>query len=391
MPLSPEASSPQSNLPMAGSDSSAIDVIVSGHLCLDLIPSMEHVSSQKLTTPGRMSEVGPISVSTGGAVSNTGLALHRLGVNVRLMATVGDDLIGQMIIAYLNDRDEALSRFISVQNGQPGSYTVVLSPEHADRTFLHCTGTNRAFGIDDIDFSLLAQARIFHLGYPPVLPRLIADEGRELRALYERAKTTGVGTSMDMTLPDPQGSSGQIVWPRVLKHVLPYVDVFLPSVEEILFMMRRADYDAWEGKVLPHLTAAYLHTLAAELLDMGAVIVGFKLGEMGLYLRTADAARFDRLRKLSLDAAAWADVELWTPAYEVEVAGTTGAGDSAYAGFLAALLHGLSPLKAMRWACAVGACNVEAVDSTSGVRSWPETQVRMEAGWPTRRERLPGL
>jgi sugar/nucleoside kinase (ribokinase family) len=372
-------------------DSASIDVIVSGHLCLDLIPSMDHVALQKLTAPGRMVETGPISVSTGGAVSNTGLALHRLGVNVRLMATVGDDLIGQMIIACLKNRDEMLSQFISVQSGQPSSYTVVLSPEHADRTFLHCTGANSAFGIHNIDFSLLPKARIFHLGYPPVLPRLIAHDGSEMRALYERAKTTGVVTSMDLSLPDPQGPSGQVAWPRVLKNVLPYVDIFLPSVEEILFMLRRADYDAWEGKALSHLTAPYLRVLATELLDMGAIIVGLKLGDMGFYLCTADAARFDRLQKLSLDAAAWSNVELWTPAYEVEVAGTTGAGDAAYAGFLAALLHGSSPLDAIRWACAVGACNVETVDSTSGVRSWQETQARMEAGWPTRRERLPGL
>jgi sugar/nucleoside kinase (ribokinase family) len=369
----------------------SIDVIVSGHLCLDLIPAMDHVTMQQLTTPGRMVETGPISVSTGGAVSNTGLALHRLGVNVRLMATVGDDLIGQMIVAYLKNRDERLIQSITVQRGQAGSYTVVLSPEHADRTFLHCIGTNSAFGIDNIDFALLAKARIFHLGYPPVLRRLIANDGSELRTLYERAKTTGVVTSMDLTLPDPQGAGGQLAWLPILRNVLPYVDVFLPSVDEILFMLRREDYRAWGAQAQSHLTGPYLRALAAELLDMGAGIVGFKLGEMGFYLRTADAARFDRLHKLSLDAAAWTNVELWTPAYRVEVAGTTGAGDAAYAGFLAALLNRASPLDAIRWACAVGACCVEAADATSGVRSWQETQARMEAGWPTRRERLPGL
>ncbi len=54
------------------------------------------------------------------------------------------------------------------------------------------------------------------------------------------------------------------------------------------------------------------------------------------------------------------------------------------------MLRGLTPLEAARWASAVGACNVEQMDATSGIRSWDETRARMESGWETRPERLPG-
>ena len=376
-------------MPDALSDS--VEVIVSGHLCMDLIPAMSRVTLQQLATPGRLWETGPMGISTGGAVSNTGIALHRLGVNVRLMATVGDDLLGQAIIAYLNSQDPTLGQYISVQAKQPTSYSVVLSPEASDRTFLHCTGTNSTFGIDNINYDLVAGAKIFHLGYPPLLPRLIANDGAQMREMCQRAKAVGVVTSIDTVMTDPEGATKHVNWRAVWVNTLPHIDIFLPSVEELVMMLRRSDYDAWNGKVLPHLTGAYLHELAGELLGMGAAIAGFKLGEMGLYLRTADAARLDSLKKLGLVPAAWANVELWTPAYQVTVAGTTGAGDSAFAGFLAALLHGLPPLDAMRWACAVGACNVEAVDSTSGVRSWEETRARLESVWPTRPERPAGV
>jgi len=40
---------------------------------------------------------GAATVSTGGAVSNTGIALHRLGVPTRLMGKVGDDILGRAI------------------------------------------------------------------------------------------------------------------------------------------------------------------------------------------------------------------------------------------------------------------------------------------------------
>lgn len=367
-----------------------VDIIVSGHLCLDLIPEMGDVRSEALA-PGRLLETGPLRISTGGTVSNTGLALLRLGANVSLMAAVGDDLLGQAIISFLKERDERLAQFIRVQAGLASSYSVVLSPNNTDRTFLHHTGTNATFGVENVDYELVRPAKVFHLGYPPLLPRLIAAEGAELSQLFEQVKAAGVVTSMDMATPDPDGPSGRADWQAILRRALPHVDVFLPSIEEALFMLRRADFDAWGGAWADHLTGDYLRALADDLLGLGAAIAGFKLGEMGVYIRTATADRLASLERLALDVPAWAGVEVWHPAFVVDVAGTTGAGDAAYAGFLAALVNGLNPAGCVRWACAVGACAVETADSTSGVRSWQETAARLEAGWPVRPERLAGV
>jgi sugar/nucleoside kinase (ribokinase family) len=368
--------------------SKSIDVIVSGHLCLDLIPQMEHVPLSALAVPGKLHEVGKANLSTGGAVSNTGLALHRLGANVRLMASVGDDVIGRAILDFLEQRDPSLSQHISVKSGQPTSYTIVLSPEKVDRIFLHCTGTNSTFNSTDVNYDLLNSAKIFHLGYPPILPRLYADDGEEFERLMQLAKATGVVTSLDTTLPDPQSDSGRANWCAILKRALPYTDIFIPSIEEILFMLRRADYDRWHGVVLEHLTHQYLDELAHELLDMGPAIVGFKLGELGVFIRAASVGRLDPLRSVIVDPVQWADITVFHPAFQVEVVGTIGAGDSAYAGFLLALLRGLSAIESARWACAVGACTVEAADATSGVRSWEATSARLESGWATIDRRL---
>ena len=112
-----------------------IDVIVSGHLCLDLLPMMDNVRLSDLPSPGHLFEVGPMNFSTGGAVSNTGLALHKLGVSVGLMSNVGDDLIGRMILAFLENRDPVLTKHIHTKIGQASSYTLVLSPKQVDRIF----------------------------------------------------------------------------------------------------------------------------------------------------------------------------------------------------------------------------------------------------------------
>lgn len=366
------------------------DVIVSGHLCADLLPETSNLPLSALSNPGKLYEVNALEIATGGSVSNTGLAMHILGVNVGLMTTVGDDLLGRVIIARLKDRDEQLGSMIAVRDNEASSYSIILSPENADRIILHCTGNNAHFDISDIDFEVVKEAKIFHLGYPPLLPKLYAHDAQSMVTIFEKVHSMGVITSLDMAHPDPAGASGQVDWVRVLERTLPYVDVFLPSIEEIVFMMRRAEYDRWQGDVLPNLTRTYLRGLAEELLDMGSVMVGFKMGELGFYLRTSDdAQKLERFERLKLDVASWRNLDLWQPAFDVKVVGTTGAGDSAYGGFLASLLHGLNAETALRMTCAVGACNVEAHDASSGLLTWQSTQERITKGWRVSSKAIP--
>ena len=95
------------------------DVIAAGHLCLDIIPQFPIDAGAELSAylaPGRLAEVGPMTLSGGGAVSNTGLNLARLGVNTRLMGKVGDDLLGQTILQSLRSHDPALAEGMIVEN-----------------------------------------------------------------------------------------------------------------------------------------------------------------------------------------------------------------------------------------------------------------------------------
>ena len=358
------------------------DIIVSGHLCADLIPNTKNLPMDALSHPGKLYEVGSLDISTGGSVSNTGLALHKLGVNVGMMTSVGDDLLGRTIINKLEEYDPKLGSMITIRQGVPTSYSIILSPENQDRVILHCTGNNDYFSLDDVDFEVVKSTRLFHLGYPPLLPKLYANHGADLIQMIKRIYEMEVLTSIDMAHPDPGGASGQVNWISLLQGLLPYVDVFAPSIEEIVFMIRRSDYDNWNGDVLSNLTLDYLSELAQNLLDMGTVIAAFKLGEYGFYMRTSkDRNKLSRFLPSGMNIERWIDQNIYQPAYTVNVVGTTGAGDSAYGGFLASLLRGLDPLQAMQMTCAVGACNVEAQDASSGIRSWDNTLARINAGW----------
>ena len=366
----------------------SIDVIVAGHLCIDLIPRMASIPLTAFTQPGRLYEVGAMDVSTGGAVSNTGLALHRLGVNVRLLSCVGDDLIGRLIVDFLNSRDPELVQFISSVEGVSSSYSVVLSPQRVDRIFLHNPGTNAAFGVNSLDYSVVERTRVVHLGYPPILPRLYANEGHELVEMFQRLKARGVVTSLDMSLPDISSSAGSANWSNILKAVLPYVDIFVPSLEEIMFMLRRADYDVSAGDMRNYVHPQYMKSLTNEMLEMGAAVAGVKCGVDGIFVSTAGSQRLDVVRRNLVLSSDWNSSTEIHPSFHAEVVGTTGAGDSAYAGFLAAMTRGTSFAEAVRWACAVGACNVEAADATSGVLDWDSTVLRMNSGWRTNPSRL---
>ncbi len=367
-----------------------IAAIVAGHICLDIIPDLSRIdydNLRALLTPGRLIEVGPVTFSTGGPVSNVGLALHRLGIPVQLMGKIGDDLFGHAIREGIARYDPALVAGMIVAADAASSYTIVINPLGSDRVFLHCPGANDTFGADDIRYDLLEAAQLFHFGYPPIMRRMYTDGGEQLAAIFRRAKATGITTSLDMALPDPHSAAGRADWGPICRATLPYVDIFLPSIEEILFMLRRSTYEALrrqaaDGDILPLITPDLLSDIAAELLALGARVVGLKLGDRGFYLRTASAATLAAMgRGRPPQPEAWADRELWAPCFRAHFVGATGSGDATIAGFLAGLLRGLSAEEAVTAAVAVGACNVEAADTLSGLRSWEETMARVAAGW----------
>ncbi|MCY3573433.1 MAG: carbohydrate kinase family protein [Chloroflexi bacterium] len=361
------------------------DIVVAGHIALDILPDMSALTPEQVIGAGKVYEIGRIAYSTGGAVSNTGLALHRLGLGVALQAVVGDDWIGRAIIDYVRGFDERLGEHIRILPDSASPYTVVIEPQNHDRTLLTHTGVYKDYGAHSINYDLLAGCKLFHLGYPTLLPRLYAVDGAEFLRLLSEVKARGTAISIDMSLPPPDSPSGRVDWRALLRRCLPLIDIFVPSIEEIVYMLRRDDWHGWRERLLDELTGDYLAALADELLAMGAGIAGFKLGERGLYLRAAaDTQRLAFLSDLGGSAQDWAGAQSWQPAFAVQVAGTTGAGDAAYAGLLAALLRGMNAADCARWACAVAACNIEAADATTGVRSWGETAARLQAGWATR-------
>lgn len=361
-------------------------VIVGGHICLDIIPSIHNGPFHMV--PGKLLNVGEAILATGGAVANTGIALHRLGMPVRLMGKVGTDIFGEVILSLIRREHESLAEGMIVTEGESSSYTIVLSPLKVDRMFLHCTGANDTFGAEDVSKRTLEEAGLFHFGYPPLMRRMYEQGGCELAALMQRAKAAGTTTSLDMAKPDANSLAGHVDWREVLRNVLPSVDLFLPSVEEILYMLHKKRYEEMVEKygsehIMDRIGPDLLQELSAELLGMGAAVVVLKLGEHGLYMRsTAEPARLDNMGRYRPERLTdWLGRELLVPCFIVETAGTTGAGDCTIAGFLSAFMQGMTPEESLIMAVGTGACNVERPDATSGIPTWEEVASRIDSGW----------
>jgi len=337
-------------------------VVVAGVICLDLLPELPFAGGdafQSAFTPGRIVEAGNLAFALGGAVPNTGLALHRLGVPVDLVGKIGDDIVGDLICRRLEEESPGLSREIRRAAGVQSSYSVVLNPPGMDRIILHARGANDALHAVDVEPALQENVRLLHFGYPPTIRTMFEHDGEELFRLFSVARRQGILTSLDMSLPDRGGAAARVDWRAWLQRVLPCVDFFLPSLEELQFMLDP------EERLEPS-------QLAAQCLEAGARVVGIKLGEEGFYLRCGP------------EAPGWPEGEWRDGCYEVEVVGTVGAGDTTIAGFLAGYLRGLAPRDCVNAALAVGACSVEASDALGGIRSWEETMARVTAGWSRR-------
>ena len=193
-------------------------------------------------------------------------------------------------------------------------------------------------------------------------------------------------TSLDMAAIDPSSPAAQADWTAILEKTLPHVDIFMPSFEELLFMLDRPKYFELNKAAARNdmtLSADMLRDvkpLADRAVEMGAGIVLIKCGEPGLYYKTASAQTLAGLeKKLGYSLTGWADRQGFEESFVPDrVASATGAGDATIAAFLTAFLSGYPLETCLQLATAEGASCVEAYDSLSGLRSFDEIQAKIK-------------
>lgn len=364
-------------------------VVAAGHICLDITPQFTNDPSDQISDllrPGSLLHMGPADVHIGGSVANTGLGMKVLGADVTVMGKIGTDAFGLLV-------KEQISKYVPTKymietDDDSTSYSVVIAPRGTDRMFLHCPGTNASFSSEELDYEEIRSANLFHFGYPPLMKKMFENDGEELVRMFRKVKEMGTATSLDTASVDERAESGKADWELILKKVLPYVDFFVPSVEELAFMINKPLYREWSeranGKDITEvIQLSEVQELAETLLDWGTKVVLIKCGTPGLFLATAGMDDLSLLSsEMDLDFFGWENVRHFEKSYCPEhVLSATGAGDTTIAAFLYSVLCDYDWQKCVQLATATGACCVEAYDALSGLKPFEELEARIGAGW----------
>ena len=309
--------------------SDASDCIVCGTCTVDIL-----VKPVDLSLPiggGRLFEVDPIEVTTGGIVCNSGIAMRRLGLAVAAAGIVGSDVWGSVVRRRL-DEEGIGSAAVESHPTQATSSTAVLIDPSGERSFAHHVGACRVIDVAYLrrqaaEFSRARLALVGYFGLLPALEPAIGEAVAVLRAAGCRValETGGTGGTLATIAP-----------------ALPHVDLYVPSLDEARHQTGLSDPR--------EIMACYRgHGFRG--------VGGVKLGARGTLLSPRDGEFF----------------EIPCVAAPGPVADTTGAGDSLLAGLITGILRGMPLEQAGRLGAATAACCVTGVGATAGLRSFDET------------------
>ena len=245
-----------------------------------------------------------LRLGSSSAICASGLA--KLGNQVALLGTVGDDVFGRFCV----DQLAAAGVDVSLVRVDPSLETgLTVSISDGDRALVTYPGAMEALSADNATDQLLARFRHIHVsayflqrGLRPGLPDL-----------FHRARAIGLTTSFD------PGHDPYNEWGDEIREVFACTSVLLVNEVELELTTGKAGLEQGLGALATDSTVAVA-----------------KLGARG-------AAALDASGQIER-----------APAMEVEVLDTTGAGDSFNAGFLHGWLRGQSLARALRCGVACG-------------------------------------
>lgn len=266
-------------------------------------------------------------VKTGGDAHNNAVDMARLGNDVIYIGRIGNDLFAQNCLNSLRQAGVNTDYVIFSQTAEQAK-SLILMGEGGTRTFYQNFGSSAELCFEDIDLNVLNEVSLLQIGGTFHMERFDGDGA--VRLLRE-AKSRGITTSLDVTM-DRTGR-----WNSLLEPYYPYLDYFMPSIEQAVEITKETDFSR----------------MADFLLDRGVKNVIIKAGSDGAYFKNRDEA-------------------LSCGCYKVPVVDTTGAGDAFVSGFLSARERGFSPEQCMEFATACSAQVIQQVGAATGLKSFQQ-------------------
>jgi sugar/nucleoside kinase (ribokinase family) len=309
-----------------------MDAAIFGLIVADLIASQ--VNLRAPPAPGGLQLLDTLELTTGGNVSNTGIAMSKLGMQVAACGMVGRDTLGNAILSRLSEAGLDVACVFADQRDQTSATVVAVEPG-GERVFFHVPGVTKLLDARVLRkcFDMIARCWCVQIGYFGLLPALTP----KLPELLEELRAAAPDLKIALDTVNPPASRA------LLDPILPHLDFFCPS---------RTEAQALTGFTEP---APMVESFRRQ---MKTGLIGIKLDAEGCWLDNGQESVF-------------------CPAYKVEVVDTTGAGDTWFAGLLTALRKGMPMEQAGKFANRAAADCCTALGASAGVQSYEQTLARL--------------
>ena len=277
---------------------------------------------------GRALFIDEIAMTVAGTAGATAMACAILGLRTRAVGSVGDDEMADIMLGSLGRKGVDTSLVERVR-GVPTSATILPVRPNGERPALHVPGSAAHFRVAPEHEEAALDARFVHFGGTGLLK---AFDGEPTLHLIRKAKAAGRTTTFDLIQANPETIA-------LVEPLLPFIDYFIPSIDEASEMAGLTDPD----------------DVARFFLDRGVGTCALTMGSEGCLIVSKDGTR----------------VRL--PAHDVAVSDTTGCGDSYTSGFIVGLRHGWDLERCGRFATAVSAIVATGLGSNARLVSFEAT------------------
>jgi sugar/nucleoside kinase (ribokinase family) len=193
-------------------------------LCVgDMVADIAASPVPRLPEPGEMLLTDEIGIFTGGNALNTAVALRRLGESVAMAGSVGDDPLGALVLAQL-EQIGLDARGVRRERGAITPATLIFRAEGEDRRFVHALGVAAGFTGEDVPVELIPEGGVLFIGG---YLKLTAWRDDALATTFRHATQRKCKVVFNVSIP----REGNVETDRCLR-LLPHVDVFVPNEDE---------------------------------------------------------------------------------------------------------------------------------------------------------------
>ncbi|MCP5266031.1 MAG: sugar kinase [Burkholderiaceae bacterium] len=300
------------------------DVSVCGTYILDILG----VPVTEIPPGGSRLFVDEIRLCVAGTGGGSIVPAARLGMRTMAFGAVGSDEKADWVIDTMARDGIDVSCMARIADC-PTSATILPIRPDGSRPAIHAKGASRRWRISAESQARACQAKVVHLAGVGSMDRM---DGAPSLELLRGAKAAGCTTTLDLIMAQRE----------VLDHLLPlmpYVDYFLPSIDET---------EALVGSKDPAECARFF-------IEKGAGACAITLGASGSFVMTREGRRFS------------------VPAFEVPVRDTSGCGDAYSGAFIAGLAMEWDLPECAKLATATGAIVATGLGSGANLRSLDDT------------------